>query len=335
MAWRCLRVAVLFAATACAQLGAGERPTEWAASSPPVTATPRVDRVSTSSDSAATDEATTNGATTGELGPLAGQYLVRTSGAIVLRGHKSQASRVLVPRVRGALYDPALELLWFIDDDLLRVLDLRDLPSAPITIASNVPWRVSRLSIEHPSNLAETEDGCDLDALSLEWTPTPKAYVADPNAPQPRIENRAWMEAQRTRPPRATGKRLEFEDARVKLPRALMHCEEPERCGAMVPFGALQLVMTAEKMGGDCMHRGCLLLDSATGRFAQPAEVAAWHTLKGAPVGTCGLFMFNRAGTTFLVGNKLCGTGEACRELEGHALGWMVPGDIVGAPGLP
>jgi hypothetical protein len=273
-----------------------------------------------------------------DLGPISRQYLVRTeAGAVVLHGQESHASRVLVPRVRGVLYDPALELLWFVDEDRLGVVDLRAPQSGPIIVARGVPRHVARLSIDHPSGLAETEDDCDLDQLSLEWTPAARVYVADPDASQPRIENGSWMEAQRTRVPRATGRRRGFSDAHVQLPRAVMACEERDRCGAAIPFGglALQLVLAAEKMGGDCMHRGCMLLNPKTHLYAQPAEAAVWQRAGDAPLGSCGLFMFDEAGTTFLVAGKLCAPGIPCHDHGGRALGWMVPGDIVGAPGFP
>ena len=95
------------------------------------------------------------------------------------------------------------------------------------------------------------------------------------------------------------------------------------------------MVLAAEKMGGDCMHRGCMLLDPKTGRYAQPPDADAWRGAGDTPLGSCGLFMFDQAGATFLVAGKLCAPGVPCRDLGGRALGWMVPGDIVGAPGFP
>lgn len=273
--------------------------------------------------------------TTEDLGPVSGQYLVRTTfGAIVLHGSETPASRVLVPRVRGALYDAALELLWFIDGDRLGAVDLRTRERSPITIASHVPPAVSRLSIAHPSGLTETEDGCDLDQLSVEWSPALKVDVGDPDASPVRIENRTWLEAQRARVPRATGKRREFAGKRVRLPTAVMQCEEPESCGAALPLGSLQLVMTLEKMGGDCMQRGCLLFDATTARFAQPPVATVWHAAADAQIGTCGLFRFDHTGANFLVEDKLCALGGACRVLEGRGLGWLDAGDVVGAAGL-
>lgn len=266
--------------------------------------------------------------------PLSSQYLVhKPGGPIELRAMGSTASLVLVPRAQHTLYDPALELIWFIDEDRLGVFDLRTPQERPTIIARGVPDTLSRISIEHPAVLAETQDSCDLEFLSLAWEPRPTVTGGDPPPPKLRIENTAWMEAQRSRVPRKVSASREF-DERVKLPQRVCDCEEKRRCGAATSLGSLplQLVLTRERMGGDCMHRACLLRDPKSGSYAQPPGASKWGSAEEIEAGSCGLFRFDESGTAFFLDTQLCAQGHACLDVGGRPLGWRLPGAVVGAP---
>lgn len=254
---------------------------------------------------------------------------------LVVRNQRSLASRVLVEHVDTALYDPALELVWMRDADRLLVLDLRAPKSTPVVIARGIP-AVNRFSIEREPSSVETEDGCDLPAIALTWSKSPELEGMLVDGPVGRIENSSWLRAMLDRQARHTGTRRSFSDDRIALPKKLLHCEEPSACASTVAFGGpdQQLVLVRETMGGDCFQRACLVRNRQTGLFASALQLSDWKPATETRPGPCGPFHFDEAQSSFLVGRWLCKSGERCVSLEGTALGWLVPGDSVGEPGL-
>ena len=270
-----------------------------------------------------------------DLGDPRQQFLVHAqSGEIALRSRATRASRVLAKHADTVFYHPSLELVWFLDGDRLSVIDLRAPGTPPVTVARGATT-VGHFSISRPPNSVETEDGCDVPYISLDWTEKPKVEIFLTEAPNLRIEDAAWLHSQLARPARADGKRQEFSKRRVRLPAKVLDCADKADCGTTVPFGArgLDLVRVLDKPGGDCIERACLLRDRRTHLFASPLQTEVWGSAETTRKGTCGLFLFDQAGTAFLVGNHLCLPGHPCEDLGAHALGWLVPGDTVGAPG--
>lgn len=96
----------------------------------------------------------------------------------------------------------------------------------------------------------------------------------------------------------------------------------------------VELVLVVEKMGGDCWQRECLLRDPRSGNFATPPTAAAWGEVNSTRKGPCGVYLFDHAQTSYLIDRMLCTPETQCRDLGGLGLGWLVPGDSVGAPGL-
>jgi hypothetical protein len=270
-----------------------------------------------------------------DLGDPTQQFLVHAAGgAIELRSRVTRASRQVAAHADTALYHPSLALVWLIDGDRLSVVDLRVPGAAPVVVARGVP-AVGHLSISHPPQSAETEDGCDVPYLSLDWAEPAKIEAVLTQAPDLRIENPAWLHAQLARPARVAGKRRAFTSERVRLPPKLLDCEDKQACGASVAFGTrgLSLVRVLEKPGGDCVQRACLLRDPRTRLFATPAQAEVWAPPEITPRGTCGPFLFDETATAYLAGHQLCAPDRGCQDLKGNALGWLVPGDTVGAPG--
>jgi hypothetical protein len=219
----------------------------------------------------------------------------------------------------------------------LQVLDLDRLDQPPVAIAEGLP-NVDRLEITGPQDSVETEDGCDLASIELDWSAKPKiACVLDPT-PGLRVTNAAWLGAQRKRALRVQAKRMDFEDAgrKTRLPAKLLSCEVEESCGATLPLGAtgLELVLVRQEAGGDCVHVGCLLRDPKSKLFATPPHAVSWGPANKTRPGACGPFMFDRAQKSYLVGSQLCAADSGCKPLPGPALGWIEPGDTVGTPGI-
>jgi hypothetical protein len=274
-------------------------------------------------------------ATEADLGDPAQQFLVHApTGEIWLRSRATGATRLLAKHADTALYHPSLELVWFLDGDRLSVADLRKPGSAPVAIARGAP-AVGHLSIVHPPSSVETEDGCDVPYLSLDWTETPKVEAFLTEAPGLHIEDAGWLRAQLARPSRAVAERRDFSKPVVRVPPKLLDCESKQACGQTVPIGAggLSLVRVLEKPGGDCIQRACLLWDPRARLFASVPKIETWGAADATAKGTCGPLMLDKTRASFLVEHYLCSIGHGCEDLKVRALGWLVPGERAGAPG--
>lgn len=269
------------------------------------------------------------------LGEPSTQFLVhRADGGIVLASRAALEGLVLVPHADAVLYQSALELLWFRDEERLSALDLRNAGAGPVLVARGLP-DVNRLSVTHPNQTSETEDGCDLPYISLSWSEASKIEAFSVPAPSLRLENAAWLDSQRARPARSVGQRLDFEASSLRLPKRILDCEDREACGTSVAFAGrgLELVRVLDRTGGDCFRRACVLRDPQTGLFAAPPVAQAWSSAEKVERGPCGLYLFDQKQSAFLLGHVLCEPEKPCQELGGNAIGWREPGPVVGAPG--
>jgi hypothetical protein len=257
------------------------------------------------------------------------------SGQVSLQSATGSAPRVLIPHADLAIYDPALELLWYLTADRLQVFDLRDMEAPPVLVARNMP-DISRLVVKRGQTSVSSEDGCDAPFAKLTWSGRPKLEAFSTDEPAAaRIEGRDWLRAQLERPARPIGPRRDFTEEQVELPASVLDCEMPEMCATVVDFGAYdwQLVLVRDAAGGDCWNRGCLLRDPHSKLYASPPTPRAWSPATSAAMGPCGLYFFDEKQTLFLVNRSLCRVGGDCQEIGGEALGWLVPGDVVGAVG--
>jgi hypothetical protein len=277
-----------------------------------------------------------------DLGPRAQQILVHVeeSRAIVLMSSRKPGSRVLVEHADDAVYQPELALMWYRDGKRLNVLDLLEVDKGaptPVTIAMGMPEQADRISIARGAALAVKDDGCEGPSVDLSWTETPHIQAFFVDAPDLRLVNTAWLTAHLERTLRTAGERLEFlsTGARVRVPKKSLNCMDRRSCGGKVAFGGLglDLVLVAEQPGGDCIQRSCLLHDPKTARFATPPSAGAWASAEKTAPGPCGPYLFDQTQMSFLYERHLCIRDVGCRMLDGTALGWIEPGNTVGAPG--
>jgi hypothetical protein len=266
------------------------------------------------------------------------QFLVETQSAkLLLRTWDPGSEQVLASSAQRSLYDERLELVWFDSGDKLWVLDLRVPGSSPILIAEHVP-QYSELHVARtPGKLLEPADSCDtVPVLRLNWNAKPAFEAWYATAPPLSVEGKNWLLAELARPERAAMDQQVFAatDPGISLPDTLTQCEEPTACGASLPFAkrGWELVLVRAALGADCWHYACLFRDINTGAFATMPEPNHWGPASEVEPGTCGRYLFNHDGSSFLVGNLLCMSGRPCQKLEGQALGWLVPGAIIGAP---
>lgn len=253
------------------------------------------------------------------------------SGKIELRSTQGAPARELAANASLAIYDPALELIWFVAEDRLNVLDLRARSFEPIEVVRGVP-EVSVLSIHRANSSVSTNEACQGPSFTLLWNEAPSFEAYDRDVTDTSITGRSWLQTQLNRPERAIGARRDFEGERVRLPRKLLDCEEPSSCATTAKFGGrdLELVLVRDKAGGDCWNRACIVRDPRTNRYASPPDLQHWTTAAKAKPGPCGLYYFDQAQRSYLIGNRLCFGEPTCQDLEGEALGWLQGGDIVG-----
>jgi len=260
------------------------------------------------------------------------RFLVHTeAGALVERGISDAQPRTLVPHADAALYDPVLELLWFIEQNRLHVLDLRAREAPPVLIANDMQ-DMDRLTVMRGQHVAADRDGCEAPYAVLEWSKTPKIklMLADSNE-RVKIDGHGWLKAQLTRATRPVPPSSAFGEDKVAVPDELLDCEDEETCATSVPFAdrGWQLVLVVDRSGGDCWERACLLRNPQD-RYATPPRPEGWAAGSGAKPGPCGPYRFDRTRSAYLVQRLLCAGNAPCRDVGGEALGWLDPGDIVG-----
>jgi hypothetical protein len=270
---------------------------------------------------------------TPDLGDPGRQYLVHDEGNIVLRTLAGSTARVLANDAGEVLYDPSLELVWYVRDETLHALDLRTPDFSSVRIARGFTSDMGDLRVEHPNGSASANELCDVEFSVLRFGKPPVFDVIDDNLKTPVFENAEWMVAQLRRPARKLPESPGFSsDTRRRLPRRKGACSvDPEECGAYVPFGGLgtELVVFGNEQG-DCYHRYCLLYDPAKKLYSTPpaGEVSGTAAKLEAP--ECEVYRFASDGLTFLTYSQLCVPDAPCVDLSGTVLGWRVPGIIVG-----
>jgi hypothetical protein len=279
------------------------------------------------------------------LGPSevqrAGQFLVEAqAGELVLQSVDTTSVRVLAGAAQGSLYDPHLELVWFDASNRLWVLDLRAPGSGPVLIAEHVPFHSELHVVRNPGQRIQPAAGCQKGpALRLSWGVQPSleldpgAGAADPPTLTP--EGTSWLARELGRAERPVADPLRFsrpdpDVSRLETGRAC----EGATCGATLPFGSRgwQLVVVEAGVHAGCSRYACLLRDAKTASYATPPEADPFGPAFGVEPGPCGPYLFNQDGTSFLVGDIACSPKRGCQKLQGHALGWIVPGASLGAP---
>ena len=267
-----------------------------------------------------------------DLGDPTRQYLVHDEGRIVLRTLDGSAERVLANDAGDALYHPALELVWYVRDEVLHVIDLRTPDFASVRIARGVTSDLGDLKVDHPNGSASDNDLCDVEYSTLRFGEPPVFDVFDENL-APVFENADWLVQQLHRPARELPQSPDFSsDKRRRVPRRKGACDvEPEECGASVPFGerGTELVVVGNAQG-DCYHRYCLLYDATKKLFSVPPQGEVWSAAAKLEAPECEAYRFASDGRTFFTYSQLCVPDAPCVDVSGAVLGWRVPGVVVG-----
>lgn len=150
----------------------------------------------------------------------------------------------------------------------------------------------------------------------------------DPGAESAKVVAKDWLAAQEHRAqielPPAFNKKI---TKRYKVPRRVGTCsvdaEDDEfgkdACGTGLAFGTTgrELVIVNANLGR-CPTKQCRIYDKATKQYANVPGLDP--EVEDAP--TCGPFLFEAGGATYLVGDKVC-TGENCTSVGKQAVGWL------------
>lgn len=268
-----------------------------------------------------------------DLGDPRHQYLVHDDSKIVLRTLDGKAERVLADNAWNVLYHPSLELIWYVRDEALHVIDLRTPDFTSIRIATGFTSDMGDLKVEHPNGSASDNDLCDVELTRLSFGEPPVFELIDENMTPPVFENAAWLVQQQKRPARELPASRTFSSEKKRHVRGRKReCQvNPEECGATLPLGArgTELVVVGNEQG-DCYHRYCLLYDPVKKLYSTPPNGAVWSAPAKLEAPECELYKFAADDLTFFTYSQLCIPGESCVDVSGAVLGWRVPGGIVG-----
>lgn len=264
-------------------------------------------------------------------------------GQLVARTVDGGVSRVLLPGPYGdAAPDAERDLVWLRDDHKLDVLDLRGAALAPVTVVT-FPDKAMQQIGEHITEPPRwTMDGfvsillgspCGKGAgLRLDWSHNGES--TQEFAKGFRAVAKDWFAAQEHRARQPLGPDpFGARAAKHKVPKKVGTCatdakEEfgKDRCGTAAPFGATGVDLVVVGASSEhCPASHCQLFEPRAKKFTPVPGLDASDD--AAP--SCGPFLFDSAGTSFLVADKACGSDLTCRSAGTLAIGWLEGNRVV------
>ena len=257
-------------------------------------------------------------------------------GQLVARTVDGAFTRVLAPGPYGdGAADAERDLVWLRDDHKLDVLDLRGKVLVPVTAVTFPNKAMEQFGhiTEPPSWTMNTfvnvmlATPCGKAAgLRLDWAHNGEA-TAD-WAKGFRAAARDWFASEEKRAAHPLGPNpYPSRSKKRRVPRDVGTCRSDskeeygkDRCGDGMPFGATgaDLVVIGSN-AGQCPASHCGLYDPKTKRFTAVPGIDPDDD--AAP--SCGPFLFDNIGTSFLVKDQACGPDLPCRSVGRIALGWV------------
>lgn len=261
-----------------------------------------------------------------------------TMGQLVARSVDGTFNRVLAPGPYGdALSDDERELVWLRGDTRLDVLDLRAPgPAAARNLATSAPKAIEKLGehiTEPPTWTMATfvnimlETGCMSGAgLRLDWS---RGGVGTTTGGETvHVVDKDWFAAQEKRARRAVPAGFSVAaPRRHKVPRNVGTCHNDAKdelgksaCGSSMPLGTTGLELVV--VGADSEHcpaKHCQLYDPGKKKYAPVPGIDP----EDKEARTCGPLLFDPAGTSYLVDDKVCGPELTCSSVGRLAVGWL------------
>lgn len=230
-------------------------------------------------------------------------------------------------QVDGAAYDPAMDLVWFVADAKLEVLDLRD-GSAPVVIAKGLPegafaiagassatWEVEESDLPFPLlTIAKGKGKLSAGAARATGASKKEIAAAKKAIKKVKLVGAKWLTAQKARTARAVSVSGASSLPSLTLPAGMSSCDVEGHCGTAFELGAtrFELVVVADDCVDACTER-CVLYDPDRATFASPSQTRSdW----GAPMlvpDTCSGYAVEPDGARYAVGTALCTVGDTIK----------------------
>lgn len=237
-------------------------------------------------------------------------------------------------------YDPAHELLWYVDGSTLRALDLHAPPGPPIEVVTGLPEDPSLalpdaglwLGYERVPEyfLLTWSEQAELGVEST-WDEIINEEILDDLAKMTIVDGaRSWLTELAARSPRAVPESpapTHLDDVPVE------GCDADEStCGTAVayPGNPAWLIYVDSFDCGDYCYWSCTLWNRDTGQTADPSELPTprWDADAKPKTGSCGTFFTAAASQAFTASGQRC-DADGCVDLPGVALGFVDPGPTV------
>jgi hypothetical protein len=254
--------------------------------------------------------------------------------------------------VDSATLDSLADLLWFVADQKLQVLDLRATSAEPVVVVTGftstdfiVQGIGSAFTTQESSRFLHVLQMANPPLVSVR-PPTDGSWNEAENqkalgmVKTAQVVGQAWLNAQTDRKagmPPAPGTRLPPPppppgDPRntLDLPDHFKQCNDASQCGRNLPLGksGLRLVVVYQNCAGGCVKQ-CALVDAAGKVFNFPAPVLPKDAKPGdfpppsePTLMPCGPVMVNAKSDAWIVGNKVC-TKVGCQTVEGTPFAWV------------
>jgi hypothetical protein len=277
-------------------------------------------------------------------------YLTAGTKGVVARGVDGKLTRTLVPGpVGAAMIDPVWELLWYVKDRKLSVLDLRQAKPAPVVIAVNLVDGGGFRVVTDDGEIVEGGNGLH----EIHWGEESQIEVngeaipyedkrkdaneryerAKGEAGKAKITGGDWLKANRERKerPGSTALLVPFVAAKDALPLAAACGEDVDACGRHAPFGktAVRVVIVKQGCSGpdtDC-GTACVLYDPAKKQLANLSRPELWKKTVAKPfTDACDPEMAPDGKTWLGPKNTVC-TLAGCRKEQDRVIGWLDRGD--------
>lgn len=257
-------------------------------------------------------------------------------GQLIARTVDGSQSSVLLPGPYGdAVHDGALDLVWLRRDAGIDVVDLRAPgPATAKTLVTAPPKALDKLGdhFSEPPHWNPAEVVIFLGTPCHQATGVTLSWAKGGAGTQSYSENvkavaKEWFAAEEHRIRREQTPGFAQKIPRPhKVPKAIGTChvdikEELGRddCGHGLVFGATGAEIVVVSANADkCPATQCRLYDPATKKYAPVPGVAE----DDPEARSCGPFVFDASGTSYLVGDKVC-SGRTCTSVGTQAIGWL------------
>jgi hypothetical protein len=287
-------------------------------------------------------------------------YITAGGSGVVAHTADGKWKKVLVAGpVSVPLLDQVWELVWFVKDGKLQVLDLREPAPKPVALVAGMPdgegyeiytddgevqMAGDGLMQLRWAGTDESADGSEESSLDVDKEYTfPEIY--DENHPK-RIDRilaaadkakmipagAAWLKKEAKRKDRA-GAGGSFAPYRLReekpIPIPGEECADDRACGVVAELGKTggAMVVVGRACGRGGCKMSCELYDAKAKKFASPARPTEWKAKPDPKLGARCSLEWDRDGKTWILDGAVC-TPAGCQKGD-PALGWLDRGDLL------